>query len=98
MRKIITGTILILSIFILSATSQAMQRISDSDMDNITGQAGVSIMVDDYKEYKNIQGLWYTDPDGISSTDSGASFGITELSKMVTKNTKGKAMLIPGIL
>ena len=86
MKKIITGTILIFSIFIIAATSNAMQQISDSDMDDITGQAGVSIMVDDFKEYENIQGLWYTDTDGLTSTDSGASFGITELSKMVHIN------------
>jgi len=68
MKKIITGTILIFSIFIFTATSHSMKQISNSEMDNISGQAGVSIMVDDYKEYKNIKGLWYTDTDGLATT------------------------------
>jgi len=94
MRKVIS---LVVAMLLVPTMAMAMQSMSNGDMENVTGQAGVSIAVDDVKMYQNIQGLWYTDTDGIntsspmdmhSANDAGgaASIGIDKLSVMVEVN------------
>ena len=49
----------------------AMEMISDSDMDTVTGQAGVSIAVDDIKIYQHIEKIEYKDTDGYAGEGAG---------------------------
>jgi hypothetical protein len=62
-------------------------------MDEVTGQAGVSIAVDDVKIYQSIEYLRYYDEDGLTDpltlglpTGAGASVGISNLQMMVNIN------------
>ena len=57
---------MLVSLMLVAGSAMAMKAISNDEMDSITGQAGVSIIVDDVKLYAHIGGLWYTDTDGIN--------------------------------
>lgn len=69
---------------ILPNTVFALEQMSDQAMEQITGQAGVSIAVDDVKIYQSIDGLSYTDTDG---TDGEAgTVSLDNLTVMVHAN------------
>lgn len=81
MKKVL---MLVVAIMFVAGSAFAMEQISDNSMDSITGQAGVSIAVDDVKIYQHITGLWYTDTDGLQgATTDPASVGIEDLKVMV---------------
>lgn len=61
-----------------------MEPLSEAILDDVTGQAGVSIAVDDIKLYQNIEYLRYTDTDGTDGTQG--SVGISNLQMMVHMN------------
>lgn len=77
---------------LLPLNAFALQPMSEDTMGQVTGQAGVSIAVDDVKIYQNIESLTYTDTDGVASvldglTDAGSgSVEISQLSMMVNVN------------
>lgn len=95
MKKVL---VMLAALLLVAGSAMAMKAISDGAMDSITGQAGVSIAVDDVKLYQHIEGLWYTDDDGLVATDpaanglhvtadaDGASVGISDLEVMVNIN------------
>ena len=67
MKKLIA---LVMGMLLVPTMAMGMQSMSDKSMNDVTGQAGVSIAVDDVKMYQNIQGLWYTDTDGINTASA----------------------------
>ncbi|GAB6886795.1 hypothetical protein JCM13304A_02930 [Desulfothermus okinawensis JCM 13304] len=83
MKKVL---VMLAALLMVAGSAMAMKAISNDQMDSITGQAGVSIAVDDVKLYQHIQGLWYTDTDGLdvtapsNSTDPGANYLHTQYS------------------
>jgi hypothetical protein len=77
--------VLFLIFFIIPSQALGMERMSDAELESVSGQAGMTIAVDDVKMYADFQGLWLTDTDGLGSGD-GASVGIRELSTMVHIN------------
>lgn len=98
MKKIV---VMLVTMMFVAGSAMAMETISDGQMDQITGQAGVSITVDDFKMYQDINGLWYTDTDGlvagvndnptmgmdaVDTTGDGASIGLKNLSVMIHVN------------
>ena len=109
MRKVIS---LVVAMLLVPTMAMAMQSMSNGDMENVTGQAGVSIAVDDFKMYQNIDGLWYTDTDGLatanvtpavgmdaaSTAGGAASVGIERFEAMVEVNaiTSGASNVSDG--
>jgi len=98
MKKLIA---LVMGMLLVPTMAFGMEAMSDKAQSEVTGQAGVSIAVDDFKMYQNIDGLWYTDEGGVSTTTvdigggtqaeveattDGASVGIQNLSVMVQVN------------
>lgn len=58
---------LILAFMLIPCTAFGLEMLDDSTMDQVTGQAGVSIAVDDIQLFINIEKLAYIDCDGINS-------------------------------
>jgi hypothetical protein len=81
MKKVL---ILAVVLMMLPLNAMALEMLNDQNMDQITGQAGVSIAVDDVKIYQNISDLSYTDVGGTGTTDGTISLG--NLSVMVDIN------------
>ena len=70
MKRKLAGTVLVTILLVLiNAPAFALEIMSDSTMKKITGQAGVSITVDDVVLEAWIESLKFTDSDGVS--DSG---------------------------
>lgn len=67
-------------------SAYALEMLTEDVLDEVTGQAGVSIAVDDVKIYQHITSLSYTDSDGAFSGDAAASIGIANLKMMVNIN------------
>ena len=65
MKKVL---LMLVSLMLVAGSAMAMKAISNDEMDSITGQAGVSIIIDDAKLYAHIEGLWYADTDGLNGT------------------------------
>ena len=95
MKKVL---VMLAALLLVAGSAWALKPISNTQMASITGQAGVSIAVDDVKLYQHIEGIWYTDSDGLVATDpaanglhvtsnaAGASVGIKDLEVMVNIN------------
>ena len=88
MKKIV---VMLVTMMFVAGSAMAMETISDGQMDQITGQAGVSIAVDDVKLFQEINGLTYTDTDGLTDplglgkpTGGPAGISIDNLRMMVT--------------
>lgn len=64
----------------------ALEMLTEDVMDQVTGQASVSIAVDDVKIFQHITSLEYTDGDGVFAGDTAASVGIANLKMMVNIN------------
>ncbi|MCF8036401.1 MAG: hypothetical protein K9K62_05990 [Desulfobacteraceae bacterium] len=66
------ATIIALCMLLVPAVAMAMQPISESQMDTVTGQSGVSIVLDDIQIYQHMgtQETWYED-----TSSDGASVG-----------------------
>lgn len=76
-------------LMLLPLNAFALQPMSEDNMGQITGQAGVSIAIDDVIMYQNIDMLMYTDADGIDGPGgaaAGGSIGIDNLSMTVNIN------------
>jgi hypothetical protein len=69
---------------LLPLNAFALQPLSDDTMGQVTGQAGVSIAIDDVKLYQNIGYLSYTDANGTNGTAGTVS--ISNLYMMVNIN------------
>ena len=69
---------------ILPNTVLALEQMSDQAMEQVTGQSGVSIAVDDVKIFQSISGLSYTDGDGTDGT--AGSIAIDDLTVMIHAN------------
>ncbi|GAB6163447.1 hypothetical protein JCM12298_26070 [Desulfothermus naphthae] len=89
MKKVL---LMLVSLMLVAGSAMAMKAISNDEMESITGQAGVSIIIDDAKLYSHIEGLWYADTDGIN-TDAGAN----GLWNTVTTNTDGASVGISDL-
>lgn len=79
--------VLVLSILMclpFAVTAFAMEPLSEATLDNVTGQAGVSIGLDDIKLYQNIEYLRWTDTDGTDGT--AGSVGISNLQMICHLN------------
>jgi hypothetical protein len=59
---------LILALIIIPCSAFGLEMLNDNAMDQVTGQAGVSIAVDDVQIFLNIEKLAYVDCDGFNST------------------------------
>jgi len=81
MKKLLAIAIVLMMV---PFTAFAMETISDSDMDNVTGQAGVSISLDNVKIYQSIDGISYTDTDGIAGAASAGTIAITNITQVIT--------------
>ncbi|MCF8026456.1 MAG: hypothetical protein K9K82_13340 [Desulfobacteraceae bacterium] len=72
MKRLIIG--LISAAFILAPMSaSALEMMSDKNMKDVTGQAGVSIALDDVVLFQTVDYTKYTDTDGVGTTDLGAT-------------------------
>jgi len=69
---------------LLPLNAFALQTLDEADMGGITGQAGVSIAIDDVIIYQNIESLSYTDVGGTNGVDG--SVNISNLYMMVNVN------------
>jgi hypothetical protein len=58
---------LILALMIIPCTAFGLEMLNDSTMDNVTGQAGVAIAMDDIQIFMNIEKLAWIDCDGFNS-------------------------------
>ena len=56
-----------LALLIIPCTAFGLESLSDTTMDDITGQAGVSIAVDDIQIFMNIEKMAWIDCDGLNS-------------------------------
>ena len=70
---------------LLPLNAFALQTLDEADMGGITGQAGVSIAIDDVIIYQNIESLSYTDVGGTNGLTDG-SVNISNLYMMVNVN------------
>lgn len=63
-----------LCMLLVPAMAMAMQPVSEEELDTVTGQSGVSIVIDDVQIYQHMDGqeTWYED-----TSDDGASLGVT---------------------
>ena len=69
----------------------SMEMISDADMDDVTGQAGVTIALDNITIYQRIDGLSYTDTDGaayVGAANAG-TIGIDQIEQTITLKAIG---------
>ncbi len=78
MKKI---TAIVAGLMLIPFTAFGMQTISEQEMDNVTGQSGVAIAIDDVMVHFSASETWYQnvalDPDG-ASTDNAAAVGMVE--------------------
>jgi hypothetical protein len=81
-------------LMLLPFNALALQTLSEDDMGGITGQAGVSIAIDDVKLYQNIGYLTYTDTDGVDGT--AGSVSVKNLYMMVHVNALTEATGVDG--
>lgn len=81
-KLLVIATILMM----VPCSAFALEMLTEDVMDQVTGQAGVSIAVDDVVIYQNITSLSYTDGDGVFTGDAAASVGIANLKMMVNIN------------
>ena len=74
MKKLVLITVFMM---LMPCSAFGMQMLSNSSMDKITGQSGVSIAVDDLQIYMHIDTIMYIDKDGVSPqvAPSSANFG-----------------------
>lgn len=56
-------------LLVIPCSAFGLEMLNDSAMDEVTGQAGVSIALDDIQIFLNIERLAWIDCDGFSSTD-----------------------------
>jgi uncharacterized protein DUF6160 len=61
---------LILALLIIPCTAFGLEMLSDSSLDEVTGQAGVNIAVDDIQLFLNIEKMAWIDCDGFDSLES----------------------------
>ncbi|MFZ2634114.1 MAG: DUF6160 family protein [Desulfosalsimonadaceae bacterium] len=68
---------LILSLIIIPCSAFGLEMLNDNAMDQVTGQSGVSIAVDDVQLFINIDKMAYIDCDGFNSNnlDAGTCTG-----------------------
>jgi hypothetical protein len=93
MKKLLAIAIVLMMV---PFTAFSMETISDSDMDNVTGQAGVSISLDNVKIYQLIEGISYTDTDGLGDATgaTGGTISIDNIEQVITLNAiGGEAMM-----
>jgi hypothetical protein len=94
-------------LMLLPLNALALQTLSEDDMGGITGQAGVSIAIDDVKLYQHIGYLTYTDTDGVTADPAApgtaGSVSVKNLYMMVHVNalteatgTAGAPFVSPG--
>ncbi len=77
---------LLLAFMIIPCTAFGLEMLTDSTMDNITGQDGVSIVADDIQLFLNVDFFAYIDADGYDlhngcaaeGCSNGAMFGVTD--------------------
>lgn len=69
--------VIIVFIMLIPCPAFGMQMLSNSSLDNITGQSGVSIAVNNLQIYLHIDTIMYIDKDGVSQqvAPSAARFG-----------------------
>ena len=66
---------LILAFMLIPCAAFGLEMLDDTTMDGITGQAGVSIAVDDIQIFMNIEKLAWIDCDGYASWEGKAKCG-----------------------
>jgi len=72
----VKGMMVLVAVFLLPLCLSAMERISDSQLDSVTGQAGVNINPDITYDI-HINTLAWGDADGLGGTTTGGYVGIT---------------------
>jgi hypothetical protein len=83
MKKILAMAVVLMMV---PFSAYALEMLTEEVMDEVTGQAGVSIAVDDVKIFQHITSLEYTDSDGAFIGDAAGSVGIANLKMMVNIN------------
>ena len=83
MRKVLAIAV---AVMLLPFTAFGLEMLADDVLSDVTGQAGVSIAVDDIKLFQHIESLRYTDDDGVGGSSGAGSIGIANLSMMVDIN------------
>jgi hypothetical protein len=77
----------ILFVLMIPAMAFSMDVITDSEMEQVTGQSGVAIMADDMKFFIDIDYIRWTDPDGFgASAQSPGAIGIDNFQAMININ------------
>jgi len=86
MKKFALCLAIAAAIMMVPFSAFGLQMMNNHSMDQITGQAGVSIAFDDVQIFMNIDRFTYIDPDGLTNTvgwsavvaDNGAAFNVNE--------------------
>lgn len=84
MKKLALSVILGASL-IVTSTAFGLEAMSDSNMKSATGQAGVTIAIDDVTLYQKVGTTVYRDIDGLAgAADDGAGISITGAETLTT--------------
>jgi hypothetical protein len=94
MKKSALRTLLAAAMIVVPFSAFGLEAMNDQAMNDVTGQAGISIAVDNVQLYQSIGKLSYTDTDGITVlgaggtpvTIAGGSLSISNLVQMTKIN------------
>ena len=84
--KKLTGILIAAALILAPMSVSALEMMTDSNMKNVTGQAGVEIAVDDVVLFSDIGWTKYTDTDGAAfdanTTQDGASVMLSDRTSL----------------
>ncbi|WP_300673973.1 DUF6160 family protein [Desulfoluna sp.] len=83
MKKSILSVVLGTSLMV-SSSAFALTAMTDSNMKSATGQAGVSIAIDDVTLYQSVGATTYTDTDGLTGASDAAGIEISGVETLTT--------------
>jgi hypothetical protein len=87
MKKSALRTLLAAAMIMVPFSAFGLEAMNDQAMNDVTGQAGVSIAVDNVQLYQSIGKLSYTDTDGIPTAGiNGGTLAIHNLVQMTKIN------------
>jgi hypothetical protein len=85
MKKSALRTLLAAAMILVPFSAFGLEAMNDQAMNDVTGQAGISIAVDNVQLYQSIGKLSYTDTDAPGAT-GGAALAISNLVQMTKLN------------
>lgn len=89
---------LILAFMIIPCTAFGLEMLTDSSMDSITGQDGVSIMADDIQLFLNVDLFAYADTDGYDLHNGCSATGCNSGAMVAFQNFQMDVININAII